>query len=190
MQSFEEQNLIKECHNGNLDKFGLLYDRYADKIYRYVYYRMRHKEMAQDITAQVFFKALENIKNFNQSKGYFSAWLYRIAKNAMVDHYRVARAHYDIDDLWDLAGGDNPSEEALMKERILKTKELLKNLDAQQREIVIMRTWDDLSYREIAQITGKTEGNCKMIFSRAIAKLRERELVMLVLMGFLTGCVK
>lgn len=187
MQSFEEQNLIKVCRGGNLAEFGPLYDRYADKIYRYVFYRVRHKETAQDITAQVFFKALENIKNFDESRGYFSAWLYRIAKNAMADHFRAARTHYNIDDLWDLAGDENPDEDALMKERVIKVKESLKSLDAQQREIVIMRLWDGLSYREIAEIVGKTEGNSKMIFSRAIAKLKERDLVMLVLLGIFIG---
>ncbi|MEK9181005.1 MAG: sigma factor [Patescibacteria group bacterium] len=76
-----ESELIIACQKGELENFGQLYDQYIDKIYRFIYYRTRHKETAEDLTAQTFQKALEGVCGYNAGRGRFSSWLYQIARN-------------------------------------------------------------------------------------------------------------
>ena len=97
----KEQKLIKDCLGGDLKKFGGLYELYIDKIYKFIYFKTHHKETAEDLVSQTFFKALENIKGFDPSKGKFSSWLYRIARNCVIDYYRTKKAKIDIYDTWD-----------------------------------------------------------------------------------------
>jgi len=168
-----EIKLILGCQNGNAEDFGKLYDKYIKKIYNFIYYKTSHKETAEDLTSLAFTKALQNIKNFNINKGYFSAWLYRIARNTVIDHYRKCKVETTIDDIYNLSSQNDIQKDIDCKNKLDEIQKHLKTLSADQREIIIMRVWDELSYREIAEITKKTEANCKMIFSRGIKKLRE-----------------
>lgn len=159
---------------GNLEDFGKLYDTYVRKIYDFIYYKTHHRETAEDLTSQTFFKALQNIKNFDIVQGSFSAWLYTIARNTVIDHYRTAKLHVDLEDIWDLPGSQNVHLDAENREALDKVREYLKELDPEHREIVVMRVWNGLSYKEIAETLGKSEDSCKMMFSRVITKLREK----------------
>lgn len=180
MQLLGEKKLIKECQKGNLENFGELYDFYAEKIYRFIYFRLHHKETSQDLTSQTFFKALEKISTYEAAKGQFSSWLYRIAQNTLIDYFRVQKNDYNIDDIWDLKSNYDLDYDTQIKEKIQNVKEYLKDLSEEQRQIIIMRVWDGLSHKEISQIIGKSENNCKMIFSRAMAKLRKEEILVIV----------
>jgi len=185
MELLEEQKLIKDCAAGNLGQFGALYDFYAEKIYRFVYFRVRHKETAQDLVSQTFFKALEGIKSFDLTKGNFSSWLYRIAKNNLIDYWRTQKVHFDIDNLWDLSSEDNLAYDAEIKEKIQRVKECLVKLDGWHREIIIMKIWDGLTHKEISEILGKSEPSIKMTFSRAMGKLRKEEILQLLILSLL-----
>lgn len=168
-----ETAYIIDCKKGDLAKFAHLYDAYIKKIYNYIYYRVQHKETAEDLTSHCFMKALENISKFDEKKGTFSSWLYKIAKNLIADHFRTFKKIADIEDIWDLSGNEDIEIDADTRMKVEKVKNYLQKLKPAHREIVIMRLWDDLSYKEIAAITGKNEGNCKMIFSRAVAEIRK-----------------
>ena len=167
-----EYEIIKDCQNGNTERFGELYDEYLDKIYRFVYYRTLHKQTAEDITQETFFKAMRNMSAVDPSKK-FSSWLYKIAYNTVVDSYRAKKITVDINELSDLADNTDLARDIDRREVFKKVAESLEKLSDAQRDIVVMRIWDEMSYREIADVVGKDEGNCKVIFSRAIAKLRE-----------------
>ncbi len=172
MLSTAEQDLIRRCQRGDAEAFGGVYDLYVRKIHDFIYYRVHHRETAQDLTSETFLKAVRNIGGFDPGKGSISAWLYRIARNTVIDHYRTRHAELEIDDAWDLASGSDAGADidALMK--IDSVRSEMKKLKSEQREVVIMRVWQELSYKEIAAILGKSEANCKMIFSRSLKQLR------------------
>lgn len=153
--------------------FAREYDAHARRIYAFLYYRTLHRETAEDLTAQVFLKALERLESFNPSKGTFTAWIYAIARNALTDHFRARRDTVDIDDVWDLQNDDDVEADAERRLLFENVRPHLQALEPHQRELLLLRLWDGLSYAEIAEITGRTEAASKMAFSRAIAKLRK-----------------
>ncbi|MBN2443036.1 MAG: sigma-70 family RNA polymerase sigma factor [Spirochaetales bacterium] len=167
------------------EEYAEVYDNYATRIYQFIYYKTYHKETAEDLTSQTFLRALEKLHLYNPEKGSMSAWIYQIARNLVTDYYRSTRKTVDIDDVWDLAGKQNIELDSENKEQLEELREVLKKLPSEQRDILILRIWQDLSYKEIANIIGKSEGACKMMFSRIIAKLRKELSVAVLLLLFL-----
>jgi len=155
------------------DNFGEIYDKYVRRIYNFIYYKTHHKETAEDLTSQTFTKALSKLSDFNGEKGSFSSWIYAIARNNVIDFYRTRKNNVNVDDVWDLADDTDIERDIDAIQKLGKVKKYLRALKPEQREIILLRVWGDHSYKEIAQITGKTENNCKVIFSRAIRTLRE-----------------
>lgn len=168
-----QEQIIRECQKGNLDEFTELYEQYFEKIYRFIYYKTHHQQTAEDLTSQVFIKTLENIGRFNPGQGLFSSWLYRIARNKVIDYYRTEKKEFDITGFWDLKTGEKIDYDLENKEKLDEVRRYLDKLKPAQREIMVMRIWDGLSYQEIAEILNKKEANCKMIFSRTMKKLRQ-----------------
>ena len=165
---------VARCKSGETEAFGVLYDKYLDPIYRFVYYKTFSKEAAEDLTSDVFHKAFEKLTTFDASKGEFSTWLYRIARNRVIDYYRTKKVTDPIDDAFDV-GADERTPETLDAIAALgKVTAYLETLDAKQREIIMLRVWEERSYREIAAIVGGSEDSVKMAFSRSIRLLREQ----------------
>ena len=164
--------LVQASKNGNKDAFGDLYHAYIERIYRFVYYKTHHKETAEDLTSKVFFKVFNKIDGFDEEKGTFTAWIYRIARNTVIDHYRQSRPQMNIDDVWGLCGDQDIERDAHIMLSMEKVEKHLVELSGDQREILIMRVWQELSYKEIADIMNKSEESCRMAYSRAIKKLQ------------------
>lgn len=167
-----DTDLVLSYRNGDNAAFDALYVRHLKGIYAFVFYRVMDRMTAEDLTSQTFIKALEHIGSYNPRKGAFSTWLYRIARNTVHDHFRVTRPHTNIDDVWHLEADENPFLDAAGSMDAVQIRDVLRKLPKDKREIVIMRLWDGLSYKEIADLTGKSEASCKMTFSRTIADLR------------------
>jgi len=163
---------ITQFKSGEAQAFGKLYDRYAERIYRFVYYKIFNKEVTEDIVSDVFYKALEKIGSYNPEKGPFSAWLYQIARNTIIDKYRTRKEVDNIEDYFDLGELDRTEEKIDAQELLKKVSHHLATLTPRQREIVTLRVWEELSYREIALIVGSTENAVKMSFSRTIREIR------------------
>lgn len=164
--------LIKSAQQGEASAFGILYDTYIKKIYNFIYYKTLNKEVAEDICSEVFMKAWKNINQF--ADGSFSAWLYTIARNSISDHYRRAVDISDIDDCWDLSDGEDFLALIDSNLKIEKIKQAMFDLKVQERELLIMRLWLDLSFKEIAEQLNKTEGAVKMSFGRALIALKNK----------------
>lgn len=177
---FDEPKIISEIQKGNFEQFGVLYDQYLKPIYNFVYFRTHHKPTAEDITSLVFTKALENITSFSNSRGKFSSWLYQIARNAVIDHYRSFKETGNMEDAWDLGSNENIERDTEAKMNLEKVSKYLVGLPKLQREIVIMRVWDGLSHKEIAEILNISEANSKVTFSRVVAKMEKEAVVALI----------
>lgn len=168
----DEQALIASCQAGNLQDFDPLYQGYVDRIYRFIYRRTAQRELTEDLTSVTFMKAMEKIHQYKNNKGVFAAWLYSIARNCITDHYRSHKDMQDIETVWDLASQEDVTQTVDDRVNFDTLKTALAGLAPDKRDIVMMRVWDGLSYKEIAQITGKSEANCKVIFSRTIQSLK------------------
>lgn len=179
----DELQIIKDCQAGNFSKFTKLYDAYHEPLYRFIYYRVHHKETAEDLLSTVFIKALENIKQFNSSKGTFGAWVYRIARNTIIDHFRQHKTTDDITTIFDLSDKTNIPRDFDSREQLTKAWKYLANLNSLQRDIVIMRVWDGLSHKEIAETLSMTEASVKMSFSRSLSKLQKELATALVILS-------
>lgn len=167
-----ELEIIKNCQQGKLDDFGALYEQYIRKIYDFIYYKTYHKEIAEDLSSQTFIKALESINSFDGSKGSFGSWIYRIAQNTVIDYYRTRKFDKNIEDVWDLGDEADQDSDLDNKQKLAELRKYLKNFKPIQRNIVILRIWQQLSYKEIAEITNLSEANCKMIYSRVLKQLK------------------
>ena len=168
-----EEDLIAACQSGDTRAFGELYDAYVRKLYDFIYYKTSRKEIAEDLTSVVFMKALQNIDKYKKTEtGSFAGWLYSIARNTIIDHYRSVRPNDNIDDAFDLPHHARIEEHTEASLQIEKIHAYLKTLPSVQRDIILMRVWQELPYKTIAAAVGKTEDNCKVIYSRAIKELR------------------
>lgn len=176
----QELDLALETKKGNSESFGRLYEIYIKKIYDFIYYKTLNKEVAEDITSIVFAKAWDKIDQFKN--GSFSAWLYMIARNAVVDYYRREKGHDDIDDCWDLADKTDFLANIDNDLNVDLIREAMKGLKDQDREILIMRFWLDLSFSEIAERLNKKEGAVKMALGRTLKNLKNKiPLAMIIL---------
>lgn len=180
-----DREIIKKCQEGQTEEFARLYDKYAGKIYKFIYFKTHQKELAEDLTSQTFLKALKNVDSMDPELGSFCAWLYRIARNTVIDHYRMNKqGSVNIEDVWDLATSIDLIKETDNRIRLEKIKEYMKGLSGEQRDIVVLRVWEGMTYKEIAQIIGKKEDNCKMIFSRTVGRMRREMLAALLLLKY------
>ena len=170
-----ELDLVKKIQKGDVESFSLLYDMYIKKIYNFIYYKTYHRENAEDLTSLTFTKSLEKIQQFNCKKGSFSSWIYTIARNCVIDYFRTLKLEYDIDDIWGLSDKEDVDLELDNRIELQKVRKYLSKLPLEKREIIIMKLWQGMSYREISEILNKTEASCKMAFSRTLKDLKKYE---------------
>lgn len=181
LDSQQELLWLEQARNGQAEAFGYLYDAYIKKIYDFIFYKTMNRDVAEDISADVFMKAWKNIKSFQPKN--FSAWLYTIARHAIIDHYRRQCPQLNIDDYWDLSDNSQPAEDVDKHLNLEKIKRALKDLKVREREIIIMRLWLDLPFAEIASQLEQKEGAIKMAFSRALYKLKDRVPLEILIIG-------
>lgn len=162
----------------NPEAFGLLYERYVDRIYNYVYYRVGSTGDAEDLTARVFFKALKSIGSYRHMGLPFSAWLYRIAHNLVANYHRDRSKAEEISienlSIVDTNRMAYPEEFAAERQENAFLLKLVNDLSPQKRELIILKFIDRLSNEEIGKIFGKTEGAIKSLYHRTLVELKER----------------
>lgn len=164
-------DLVRRAQTGDSQAFALIYDTFIKKIYDFIFYKTMHQQIAEDLTSQTFLKAWKNISQFKD--GNFSAWLYTIARNIVVDYYRSQKETLAVEDYWDLKSDNDVLKEVDDRLKIEKLHQGLARLKVSEREILMLRLWQDLPFKEIALILDKNEGAAKMSFARAMESLKK-----------------
>jgi len=171
----EDAALAVRASGGDVSAFGLLYDRHVDAIYRYIYYRVRNDAEAEDLTSDVFMRALKAIPRYEPRQA-FLAWLYRIARNAIIDRARRGNRQVPFEDAIEHPTPDQvvePDAQLLAHSDSDTLRNALKKLTPLQQEVVVLRYLHGYSTQEIANIVGKREGTVRGIQFRAIGALRQ-----------------
>ncbi|HEX9502775.1 MAG TPA: RNA polymerase sigma factor [Patescibacteria group bacterium] len=171
----EEQlkQIFKEAQNGDTAAFALIYDHFSAKIYKFIFFRVGHKEVAEDVLSDTFVKGWQKINQVN-SPSALSAWLYQIAKNNIIDYYRLKKETVALEDVQDFLEDEvNPIDLTSLNIQQKKILDVLHELPAEQQEVIKYKYFEDLSNEEIAYILGKNEGTIRVIQHRALAKLKE-----------------
>lgn len=171
----EEQKLIGQAKKGDGAAFGQLYDHYIEPIYRFVHIKTGSKHEAEDLTHEVFLSAWQNLKTYKHQGHPFSSWLYQIARNKVIDHYRTRKPQTSIDgldeDVLKIVGAvENNLETALVMDNV---KLAIAQLGQEQQDVIIMKFIEDLSNEEIAKTLGKSEGAVRLLQHRAVNNLKE-----------------
>jgi RNA polymerase sigma-70 factor, ECF subfamily len=155
------------------EAFGLIYDHFAEKLYKFIFFRVGHKELAEDILADTFVKAWTKISQVTSAKA-FTSWLYQIAKNNIIDYYRVKKVTIDLEEVVDtLEDAASPFDDANLMIEHRVVLQLMEQLPEEQRQVIRYKFFEDLENIEIAQIMSKSEGSIRVIQHRAINKLKE-----------------
>jgi RNA polymerase sigma-70 factor (ECF subfamily) len=170
-----EDELIERAR-GDADAFGELYDRYFGQIYRFAYSRLHNRELAEEVTQEVFMKALRAMPRYRTSGHPFSAWLYQISANAIADHFRQRRTPTSsLDDAVQVA-----DPEVGVADRVVRSAEAARvwaaidSLPEQQRMAMTLKLGEDLRLAQIGAIMGKSEGAVKLLIHRGMAGVRQR----------------
>lgn len=179
----QENEIIDLCQQWELNFFWELYEKYFDKIYKYIYLKTYNIELTQDITSQVFLKALDKINSFkNDNDSNFKAWLYRIAHNLVVDNYKKADKTLSMDSILEPFYIDNLQNNIDNKEQLKNIFSYFNSLNLKHKEVLILRIWEDLPFKDISKITTLSESNCKKIVSRTLKNLPEDLLITIFLL--------
>ena len=156
--------------------FGVLYERYVDRIYAYIYNRVHNNQEAEDLTARTFYRALSKLDSYEDRGLPFSAWLYRIAHNLVANYHRDhSRRQFVPLEVVNLPGQrrDEP-EEVLEREEDHETLwEAIERLPAERRDLLIYKFGNRLSNLEIGDLMNKSEGAIKSLYFRTLAALRK-----------------
>ena len=169
-----EENLIRRAATGDSEAFGVLYDAYHPQIYRFIFLKVSSKEDAEDLAHQVFMNALEHMPGYRHKGFPFSSWLYRIARNAVIDHYRTKKDRVSLEDTdpEDFARGESIQADAHRALEIEKVRRAIKKLSPLHQDVIIMRFVEELAIREVAVALKKSEGAIKLLQHRAITELQ------------------
>ncbi len=171
--TFRTSNRIDEKENYAARLAGL-YDEYYDKIAHYVYVRIGDKTEAEDIAGEVFLKALESLRSYQERGIPMQAWLFKIAHNLVVDHFRKVSKHMTvpIEDV-EIPAENDPVDTALINLEMGRVKTAMQELTEEQREVLRLRFFGGLTSREAGNILNKSDGAVREMQRAALIKLRQ-----------------
>jgi RNA polymerase sigma-70 factor (ECF subfamily) len=149
-----------------------LFEEFYPKIYNFVYYRVLHKEKAEDITGDIFIKALTNADKFDGNKAAYSTWLFTISRNCIANYYRDKKNEIAIDDV-ELVSEDDADSALFLDEEKKRLHMILRGMGERDRTVLSLRYWGGFSYSEIAEHMGITVNSVGVTLKRAVKKIRD-----------------
>lgn len=150
-----------------------VYKSYREEIFRFVYSRIHSREIATDIASKVFVKLFTKFRTIRHET--VRAWLYQVARNEMIDYFRARKQTVSLEEEFfeDVSSGDDAAGKVEKEIQSDKLKKIMGKLLPKSREIVTLRVYEELSFKEISDVMNITEGSAKMMYYRAIDKLSE-----------------
>jgi RNA polymerase sigma-70 factor (ECF subfamily) len=157
------------------EAFGRLYEHYAPLIYRFVHNRLRERTAAEDVTSDVFFKAMRALDRYEPSGRPFRVWLYRIAANAVTDHVRTRRPTVDLEEAVEQRDPAPPvDEQVTRRSELRRIWAAMDSLNEPQRLAISLKLGQDMHTAHIAAVMGRSEGAVKLLIHRGLTTIRER----------------
>lgn len=168
----DERRLVQKAKAGNSEAFAQIYDAYVDRIYRYIYFRVSDDTLTEDLTSQVFLKAWESLDRYQAGSSPYLAWLYTIARNLVIDHYRTKKETVNLEELVHISGNEpGPDDEVQSRFEMQEIREALQFLTDEQQQVLILRFISGLSTENVAAIMEKREGAIRALQMRALQTL-------------------
>lgn len=173
--NLSDDEILTLASQGDRDAFGMLYERYIDRIYNYVYYRTGNVADAEDLTARVFQRAMNHIASYTDRGVPFSAWLYRIAHNLVANWHRdrSRKQEISLSDAPLIARGDAPESSLVQNQQQEALLSLIRSLPSERQTLLILKFVEHLSNAEIGEIMGRSEGAVKSLYHRTLLALRD-----------------
>ena len=164
--------LVKKACQGDETAFGQIYDLYFQKVYRFVYFRVNHRQAAEDLVSEVFIKAWDKMAKLEDARA-FNGWIFQIARNLVIDYYRSRKQNIDLTLLENvLVYEDNMVDRTNLSFQQKFFLENLKHLTDEQQLVIKLKFLDELDNSEIGKILDKSEGAIRVIQHRAITELK------------------
>jgi RNA polymerase sigma-70 factor, ECF subfamily len=175
--NFQAFELMRRAISGDRDAFGLLYEHYFSPIYRYIYFRVQNKSVAEDITQAVFLKVFEKLPSYRDLQRPPLAYLFTIARNKVIDHWRKNKRLelFAEDNNLNLMPdtGNEPDKIIFRTSAVQELSQALENIPPEQRDVIIYKYLNELSYSEIAKLLKKKEEAIRQLASRGLKSLRQ-----------------
>jgi RNA polymerase sigma-70 factor (ECF subfamily) len=169
---------VSAAQKGDTAAFGRIYDRYADTVFRFIYFRVGSRPLAEDLVSETFLRALKNIGSFTWQGRDLGAWLVTIARNLVADHFKSGRYRLEVTtgdvldaDREDRGPEGSPESAAVDHVRNVVLLTAVKRLNPEQQECIVLRYLQGFSVAETAQAMGKHEGAVKALTYRAVRML-------------------
>lgn len=175
LESIDEDQLVEQAKN-DPEAFGKLYELYVDRIYSYIYYRVGNHHEAEDLTAKVFFRALNHIANYKNKGSPFAAWLYRIAHNLVANWYRDRKRKQEVglDQLtFNRDKHETPQQAAERNNGRDILLDAIHKLPPERQELLTLKFAEKMSNAEIGRVMGRSEGAIKSLYHRTLVSLKE-----------------
>ncbi len=172
----QDQDLVLRAIEGDMESFGELYERYVEEIYNYAFYRVNEVREAEDITETAFLKAFECLTAYdeNQPIENFRAWIYRITRNKIIDHYRTRKETVPLVPELPLTSLDMvPEADIENRELFEAVLRAIRQLNGNYKEVILCRFINGLSHRETAKVLDLTENHVRTLQFRALIKVRK-----------------
>ena len=172
----DTNNIEDTIPGSTAELFGNLYEQYLPRVFQYVNYRVGDVTVAEDLTSDIFNKALTSFTKYDSEKAAFSTWIFSIARNTIIDYYRRRGREKKLQGEAlpkDMVFSKSTEEEASRSEEIHKLHECLGRLNPNERELISLKFSSEMTNREISRITGLSESNVGTILCRAVRKLRD-----------------
>jgi RNA polymerase sigma-70 factor (ECF subfamily) len=173
LRQFDDEQVIQKVKSGDAEAFGVLYDQYAEVIFRYVYSHLDNRLDAEDLTEEIFLRAWKALPKYDERGLPFSAFLFRIARNSLIDYYRQRKPIQSLDDIELATREAGPEETVDARIDNQDLKKSIGELREDYRNVIVFRFLSGLSPEETAVVMQRTVGAVRVLQHRALSALKD-----------------